>query len=123
MMGKGLRAAGMTGLALLTLATATAAPAHAASRAFVAVNQIQALPANAVAGQSYRLHGLVSNSGTRAAKGRVTLRLLHQDRADLAIVAEADPDEGVDHHPLFRFQIVGLVANCCCNVPMPVCGT
>jgi LysR family transcriptional regulator for metE and metH len=37
--------------------------------------------------------------------------LLHQDRADLAIVAEADPDEAVDHHPLFRFQIVGLVAN------------
>ncbi|MFC0399265.1 LysR family transcriptional regulator [Paraburkholderia rhizosphaerae] len=37
--------------------------------------------------------------------------LLHQDRADLAIVAEADPDEAVDHHPLFRFQIVGLVGN------------
>ncbi|WP_153099654.1 LysR family transcriptional regulator [Paraburkholderia hayleyella] len=37
--------------------------------------------------------------------------LLHQDRADLAIVAEADPDEAVAHHPLFRFQIVGLVSN------------
>ncbi|WP_114810389.1 LysR family transcriptional regulator [Paraburkholderia kururiensis] len=37
--------------------------------------------------------------------------LLHQDRADLAIVAQAEPEEGVVHHPLFRFQIVGLVAN------------
>ncbi|AJX42519.1 bacterial regulatory helix-turn-helix, lysR family protein [Burkholderia mallei] len=37
--------------------------------------------------------------------------LLHQDRADLAIVAEADADEAVDYHPLFRFQIVGLVGN------------
>ncbi|WJF90964.1 LysR family transcriptional regulator [Paraburkholderia bonniea] len=37
--------------------------------------------------------------------------LLHQDRADLAIVAEADPDEAVTYHPLFRFQIVGLVGN------------
>lgn len=37
--------------------------------------------------------------------------LLHQDRADLAIVAEADPAEAVDFHPLFRFQIVGLVGN------------
>ncbi|WP_321871455.1 LysR family transcriptional regulator [Burkholderia ubonensis] len=37
--------------------------------------------------------------------------LLHQDRADLAIVAEADPAEAVDYHPLFRFQIVGLVGN------------
>ena len=37
--------------------------------------------------------------------------LLHQDRADLAIVAEADPDESVHYHPLFRFQIVGLLAH------------
>jgi LysR family transcriptional regulator for metE and metH len=37
--------------------------------------------------------------------------LLHQDRADLAIVAEADAAEAVDFHPLFRFQIVGLVGN------------
>jgi hypothetical protein len=75
--GKAFRAAGITGLALFSLATA---PAHAASRSFVAVNQVQALPANAVAGQSYRLHGVVSNDGARAAKGRVTLRLLHRDR-------------------------------------------
>jgi LysR family transcriptional regulator, regulator for metE and metH len=37
--------------------------------------------------------------------------LLHQDRADLAIVAEADASEAVNYHPLFRFQIVGLIAN------------
>ncbi len=37
--------------------------------------------------------------------------LLHQDRADLAIVAELDPHEAVVHHPLFRFQIVALVSN------------
>ncbi|AKJ68779.1 transcriptional activator MetR [Pandoraea thiooxydans] len=37
--------------------------------------------------------------------------LLHQDRADLAIVSEYDPDEAVDHHPLFRFQMVALLAN------------
>lgn len=37
--------------------------------------------------------------------------LLHQDRADLAIVAEADAAEAVTYHPLFRFQIVGLVGN------------
>lgn len=37
--------------------------------------------------------------------------LLHTDRADLAIVAEADQDEAVDYHPLFRFQIVGLIAH------------
>lgn len=37
--------------------------------------------------------------------------LLHQDRADLAIVAEADASEAVVYHPLFRFQIVGLIAN------------
>ncbi|MCG1041628.1 LysR family transcriptional regulator [Mycetohabitans sp. B8] len=37
--------------------------------------------------------------------------LLHSDRADLAIVAEADPDENVEHRPLFRFQIVALLAH------------
>ena len=38
--------------------------------------------------------------------------LLHQDRADLAIVAAVDDgEEAVTAHPLFRFQIVGLMAN------------
>lgn len=37
--------------------------------------------------------------------------LLHSDRADLAIVAEADPDENVEHRALFRFQIVALLAH------------
>jgi len=37
--------------------------------------------------------------------------LLHTDRADLAIVAEADSGESVHYHPLFKFDIVGLVAN------------
>lgn len=38
--------------------------------------------------------------------------LLHQDRADLAIVSEVDGDEaGVDHHPLFGFEIRALLAN------------
>ncbi len=37
--------------------------------------------------------------------------LLHQNRADLAIVSEVDEGESVDTHPLFGFQIVGLVAN------------
>lgn len=37
--------------------------------------------------------------------------LLHQRRADLAIVSERDPDEAVVYHPLFRFEIVGLVAH------------
>lgn len=40
-----------------------------------------------------------------------SIGLLHEDRADLAIVAVPDPDEAVDYHPLFRFQIVGLLAN------------
>ena len=36
--------------------------------------------------------------------------LLHQDRADLAIVAEVDDGEtGVDVHPLFAFEIVALL--------------
>jgi len=37
--------------------------------------------------------------------------LLHTDRADLAIVAEADSAEAVTYHPLFKFDIVGLIAN------------
>lgn len=36
--------------------------------------------------------------------------LLYEHRADVAIVAEIDPDEAVDYHPLFRFEIVALVA-------------
>jgi LysR family transcriptional regulator for metE and metH len=36
--------------------------------------------------------------------------LLHSHRADVAIVSEMDPDEAVDYHPLFRFEIVALVA-------------
>ena len=36
--------------------------------------------------------------------------LLHQDRADLAIVSDVDEGEaGVDVHPLFAFEIVGLL--------------
>jgi LysR family transcriptional regulator for metE and metH len=36
--------------------------------------------------------------------------LLHQDRAELAIVSEVDDDEsGVAVHPLFRFEIVALL--------------
>jgi LysR family transcriptional regulator for metE and metH len=37
--------------------------------------------------------------------------LLHGHRADVAIVSEIDPDEAVDYHALFRFEIVALVAN------------
>ncbi len=37
--------------------------------------------------------------------------LLHQDRADLAIVSELEADEHIDHHPLFRFEMVALLAN------------
>jgi LysR family transcriptional regulator, regulator for metE and metH len=36
--------------------------------------------------------------------------LLYSHRADVAIVADADPDEEVDYHPLFSFEIVALVA-------------
>jgi LysR family transcriptional regulator for metE and metH len=39
------------------------------------------------------------------------IALLHQHRADLAIVSDVDEDEAVDTHPLFSYQIVGLVAN------------
>lgn len=36
--------------------------------------------------------------------------LLYGHRADIAIVSEIDADETVDYHPLFRFEIVALVA-------------
>ena len=36
--------------------------------------------------------------------------LLYSHRADVAIVAEIDPAEAVDYHPLFSFEIVALVA-------------
>lgn len=36
--------------------------------------------------------------------------LLHEHRADIAIVADRDADEVVDYHPLFRYEIVALVA-------------
>jgi LysR family transcriptional regulator for metE and metH len=36
--------------------------------------------------------------------------LLHENRADIAIVAEIDADEMVDYHPLFRYEIVALIA-------------
>lgn len=36
--------------------------------------------------------------------------LLYSRRADVAIVSEVDPDETVDYHPLFRFEIVALLA-------------
>ncbi len=36
--------------------------------------------------------------------------LLYGHRADIAIVSEIDGDETVDYHPLFRFEIVALVA-------------
>lgn len=37
--------------------------------------------------------------------------LLYGHRADIAIVSEVDPDETVDYHPLFRFEIVALIAH------------
>ncbi|MGR4867427.1 LysR family transcriptional regulator [Variovorax sp. LARHSF232] len=39
------------------------------------------------------------------------IALLLQDRAEVAIVSEQDPAEAVDYHPLFRFEIVALLAN------------
>ena len=78
------RAAGVAGLAFATVALA-AAPAGARTRSFVAVNQIQALPAHAHAGQAFRLHGIASNRGARAARGTVTLRLLHRYRTPRVI--------------------------------------
>jgi len=38
------------------------------------------------------------------------LLLLHEDRADLVIVSERKKAEGTTHHPLFGFEIVGLVS-------------
>ena len=37
--------------------------------------------------------------------------LIHQHRADLAVVSEVDADESVDVHPLFSFEIRALLAN------------
>ncbi len=37
--------------------------------------------------------------------------LLLQDKAEVAIVSEQDAAEPVDHHALFRFEIVALMAN------------
>ncbi len=37
--------------------------------------------------------------------------LVHQNRADLAIVSELDATEAVDFHPLFSFEIRALLAN------------
>jgi LysR family transcriptional regulator for metE and metH len=37
--------------------------------------------------------------------------LLHQDRADIAIMLTFDDAEQVDYHPLFRFQLVAILAN------------
>ena len=39
------------------------------------------------------------------------IALVLQDRADIAIVAEADASEAVEFHPLFRFEIMALLAN------------
>lgn len=36
--------------------------------------------------------------------------LLYERRADVAIVSDIDPDESVNYHPLFRFEIVALLA-------------
>jgi LysR family transcriptional regulator, regulator for metE and metH len=37
--------------------------------------------------------------------------LLYEHRADIAIVSDMDPQETVDYHPLFRFEIVALLAH------------
>jgi LysR family transcriptional regulator for metE and metH len=37
--------------------------------------------------------------------------LLYGHRADVAIVSEVDPDESVDYHALFEFEIVALLAH------------
>jgi LysR family transcriptional regulator, regulator for metE and metH len=37
--------------------------------------------------------------------------LLHQHRADVAIVSEQDESENVEFHPLFTFEVIALVAN------------
>ena len=36
--------------------------------------------------------------------------LLYEHRADVAIVSDVDAEEKVDYHPLFRFEIVALLA-------------
>jgi hypothetical protein len=82
---RGLRAAGVTGLAIAALGMGCGASAQASTRTGVAVNQIDAVPAGAKAGSVYTLHGQVSNTGRRAAKGRVTVRLLHMNRTPRAI--------------------------------------
>jgi Peptidase family M1 domain len=80
---RGYRAAGAVSVALAALGVA--ATAEARPRAFVAVNQIQALPAHAAAGSVHRLRGVATNSGRRAASGRVTVRLLHRGAKPRAI--------------------------------------
>ncbi|HEX7633694.1 MAG TPA: LysR family transcriptional regulator [Noviherbaspirillum sp.] len=44
--------------------------------------------------------------------------LLYEHKADVAIVSEVDADETVDYHPLFRFEIVALLAK---NHPLATC--
>ena len=39
------------------------------------------------------------------------IALVLQDRAEVAIVSEQDAAESVDYHPLFRFEIMALLAN------------
>jgi len=39
------------------------------------------------------------------------IALVLQNRAEVAIVSEEDPDETVDYHALFRFEIMALLAN------------
>jgi len=39
------------------------------------------------------------------------IALIHQNRADLAIVSEHELEEGVDVHPLFEYDIVALMSN------------
>jgi LysR family transcriptional regulator for metE and metH len=39
------------------------------------------------------------------------IALLLQNRAEVAIVSEPDPDEAMDFHPLFSFEMVALLAN------------
>lgn len=38
------------------------------------------------------------------------ISLLHEDRADLALVSEHHPEESAHHFPLFRFEMVGVLA-------------
>jgi len=39
------------------------------------------------------------------------IALVLSNRAEVAIVSEQDPDEAVDYHALFRFEIMALLAN------------